>query len=473
MRRHLCSLRAHTEEPCVQVPARTATLPREKLREHRYTAPKNSKTYKDERQQLEGNNADVTTFKSDNVTHKLMQNPPKVPKPYVPPEGHMRCTSTYAQDNPIQAVEKHIACKVEEYHPPTAKMVFQSVYKDDFRAWNAHKLQPYRLCDNLKVNEGKFEMTTTSKDAYCHKNPVKVTDNFKPVPQMRESLPFDSITNYRSQYVTHPVQPRKPREKPLYHPNSAPLSRVFTSHQDYKGLPTEPVKSFKPKVAWERNPAAFDGTSEFGDKFKTWPLGPKFHHKAEEYSPPQVRMLFLSTTHGDYTAQECQRPKSARPPVQAWMKDKEPFQARSTMKEDYKAWGTVRRSPIVHKEELERPKEAFEYTTTSRSEYTPKTAQRAVSCKPTPKPLSPKPMLDETTVYRSSYTAKEIPRCPVRNGPPPGFEYNSVGVDGHRLYRTISAETGTTRPDSGIGDKPSQPHQRIPCMVSSRTKRAS
>ncbi|XP_029931599.1 stabilizer of axonemal microtubules 1-like [Myripristis murdjan] len=354
----------------------------------------------------------------------------------------------------------------------TTKTIFQSVYKDDFRPWNVQRRQPYRLCDNLKLNKGTFETTTTSKDSYSHKHLVNITENFKPVPQIKETHPFDSTTNCRSQYVTFPVQLRKPRDNPAYQPNSTPLTRVIGSHEDYKHLPTEPAKSFKPKVSWARNPTVFEATSEFSDKFKTWPLGTKFHHKPEEYRPPEGRMAFLSTTHADYTVHEGQRSKSARPPIQTWVKDKGPFKAKSIMKEDYKIWSAMRRSPIIHKEEWEIPRGAFEKTTTSRSAYTPKTVHRAVSCKPAPRPPSPKSLLEKTTVYRSSYTAKEMPRCPVQCHASAGIQHKSTGVEGRQLYQIIS-DTGVTQPYGGTEEKPSQSHQRIPCMVSSRTTRAS
>lgn len=68
-------------------------------------------------------------FRSDYVAHEVTQRPPKVPKTYVPPDGHMRHTSTYDHDYSTHSVQKNIVTKREEYHPPTAKMVAQSLHK--------------------------------------------------------------------------------------------------------------------------------------------------------------------------------------------------------------------------------------------------------------------------------------------------------------------------------------------------------
>lgn len=70
----------------------------------------------------------VMSSRSDYVAHEVTQRPPKVTKVYVPPDGRMRHSSTYARDYPSHPVQKHTVTKPEEYHPPTAKMVAQSLY---------------------------------------------------------------------------------------------------------------------------------------------------------------------------------------------------------------------------------------------------------------------------------------------------------------------------------------------------------
>ncbi|XP_024229482.1 stabilizer of axonemal microtubules 2-like [Oncorhynchus tshawytscha] len=141
------------------------------------------------------------------------------------------------------------------------------------------------------------------------------------------------------------------------------------------------------------------------------------------------------------------------------------------MKEHYRAWDMLRRRPTLHTDELEKPMGAFTNTTTFHSAYTPKTAQRTTSFKPTQTLLSPKAM-NEDSVCRPTYTPKEIPPCPAWDGCPPGFEYSSMGAGGHRLYRTISIqETGPSQLAAATSDESPYSHSRKSCMVPSQAKR--
>uniref|UniRef100_A0A8C7DL79 Uncharacterized protein n=1 Tax=Oncorhynchus kisutch TaxID=8019 RepID=A0A8C7DL79_ONCKI len=272
----------------------------------------------------------LMSFRSDYVANEVTQRPPKVTKLYVPPDGRMRHSSTYVRDYPTHPVQKHIVTKPDGYHPPTVKMVAQSLYKGT-------------VCASSGM---------------------------------------------------------QPKEKAVYRPTSAPLNGVSTYRQDSLGLPAKPVKPFRAKVAWENSPAIFQGTTEFHDQYKSWPLQPKHRHHA------QGTMVGLPTAHADHVGQ-----------LMA------PLQTRSTMKEHYHAWDMLRPRPTLHKDELEKPMGAFAKTTTFHSAYTPK-----------------------TTVCRPTYTPKEIPSCPAWDGCTPGFEYSSMGAGGHRLYRTISIqETGPSQ----------------------------
>lgn len=318
------------------------------------------------------------------------------------------------------------------------------LFSGDFQAWKVTKRQPYKLSDSLKVNQG-LVVTNSASKGRPQKNSAQVAANSKPVAQAREPQPFESVTSYRSDYVTHPVQPRTRREKPVYQTN--------------KGLPLEHEVPLKPKAAWDINQELFDEASEFFQQFKTWSLETKFHGqgKAKESSPAADHDKFLSTTHSDYTAHECQRTKPVLPSMQTSEKSKEPFQATTTMKEDYKAWDTPRRLPTVHKEKLDRPKK------TTFSVCTPKPAE---SCKTNPKPFSLHPKLNETAVCNSSCNATE---CPAENGAFSGFECISTGTEESRRYWTTSLDRGVTWPDGDICEEPSQAHQIISCMVSSRS----
>ncbi|WP_227636408.1 hypothetical protein, partial [Klebsiella pneumoniae] len=63
------------------------------------------------------------------------------------------------------------------------------MYRNDFQAWNINKLQPYKLCDSLKVNQGLVVTNNVSKEGRPQKKSVQVAANSKPVPQVQEPQP--------------------------------------------------------------------------------------------------------------------------------------------------------------------------------------------------------------------------------------------------------------------------------------------
>lgn len=292
----------------------------------------------------------------------------------------------------------------------------------------------------MKVNQGL--VAPNSPKGRSEKNSAHFADNSKSVPQVPEPQPFESMTSYRSDYVTHPLQPRIRREKPAYKP---------------RGLPFEPIASSRPKVAWDTNEEVFD--TDFFQKFKTWSLETKFHGqgKAKESGPAADHEKFLSTTHADYTTHKCQRTKPVLPSMQSREKSKEPLQTTTTMKEDYKAWDTPQRLPTVHKEKPDCPKK----TTFS-------LCPPAESCKTNPKPGSLHPKANETKGCNSGCNATHKPQSPDEGTAFSGFECISNGNEESRRYWTTSMGRGVTWADGEICEDPSEAHQLISCRVSGR-----
>ncbi|XP_071333762.1 stabilizer of axonemal microtubules 2-like [Trachinotus anak] len=432
MRKHLGSQKAQTR-------AVTTTEYQDRFLSPRcYTTIVTTSTQKNPYHPLKGTSADMTTFKSYYLTHKWMKNPPKAPQPSVPPKGQERCSS--APHNHTRSVEKELASKVEDY---------TSVYKNDFQAWKATQRQPYRLHDNLKVNQGLVITESASKGRRAQENSVQVDANSKPVPQEQDPKPIESTTSYRSDYIVHPLQPLTRRQKP--------------ANQNNKDMLTEHTASLGPKLAWHINQELYNEASDFFQQFKTWSLETKFHGqgKAKVSGPPADHNAFLSTTRADYTPHECQRTKPILPSVQNSEKSKEPFPTSTTMKDDYKAWNTPRRLPIVRKDEMEWPKK------TPNSVCTPKPAE---SYNTSPKPSSLPPKQNETAVCNSSCNATEKHQCPAENGAISTFGCISKGPEESRMFWSTSFDRGLPWPDGDTHDEdPSQPQQIISYMVSTQS----
>lgn len=249
---------------------------------------------------------------------------------------------------------------------------------------------------------------------------------------MPKPKPIESITSYKSDYVSHSVQPRPRSVKPV--------------HQT-KGLLIETAVPSKPKVAWDINQDLFDDASEFFQQFRKWTLENKLQGKAKESSPPVDPNDFLSTTHATYTAHKCPRTKPVLPAMQNRERSKEPFQATTTMMDDFRAWNTPRRLPIIRKEEMDWPKKP------SFSLSTPE------GCKTNQEPFSLLPKVSETALC--------YPQRPAKNGAFAGLECVSNGTEDSRMYWATSLGRGVKWADGGFCEEAPESHQMISSMVSS------
>uniref|UniRef100_A0AAQ6IHQ8 Uncharacterized protein n=1 Tax=Anabas testudineus TaxID=64144 RepID=A0AAQ6IHQ8_ANATE len=380
---------------------------------HCHMAVVSTTTQKNPYHSLKGTSADITTFRSYYVTHKWLKHPPKPPQASTPPKVQRR-------HNPARFIADKLTPKVDDY---------TSVYKNDFQAWDGNEHQPPGLSASSKVTQE----LAVSKGGNSQKDPAQVEVNSDSDPQKKERQPLDSITSYRSDYVAHPLPPRTQREKPVYQPK--------------KGLPLNPTTSFRPKVTWNINQELFDGANEFLKHFNTWSIETRFQgqRKAQVSSPPTEK--FLSTTHADYTTHKCQRTKPILPSVNSSEKSKEPFQALTTMREDYKAWDTPRHVP-VRKEEMERKRNPLSLCGPVPADSLNSKTKEAADC--------------------NSNATEQHQRSAVKQAFS-GFHSISSGNDESRTYWSTCVDRGVNWPDGDNCEEPSQTHQIISCTVSSKS----
>ncbi|XP_031178049.1 uncharacterized protein LOC116066232 [Sander lucioperca] len=223
-------MRKHSGSQTVQKRASMTTEYQERfLSPLCYKAIVSAPSHKGPYHALKGTSADVRSY------YLVQKRIPKAPQPSLPPVGH-RCS------NPLHNHTRLVANQMASQLEDNTSVHQSKQFEDDFRAWKANK------CSSQKTS-------------------VQVAPNSKPVPKVQEPQPFENITSYTTDYVTHQLPPRRCREKPVY---------------ETKGLPLEPAVSLKPKAAWNTNQELFDEASEFFQQFKTWSLENQFHSQGKK-----------------------------------------------------------------------------------------------------------------------------------------------------------------------------------------------
>ncbi|TNN83932.1 hypothetical protein EYF80_005803 [Liparis tanakae] len=294
---------------------------------------------------------------------------------------------------------------------------YTSVYRKDFQVWKLKKLLPYKPADSLTVNQGLSVPGRPSQNTA-----VQVAADslkFPEFPEVRKA-PLESVTSYRSDYVTHPVQPRH-RVKPTH----------TTKH-----LLAEPGVPLKPRVAWDQD--ICDEASSFFQAFKDWSIENKIRDKgpARESGPPPDDRGVLSTARADDTKHEWRRAEPGPPPRWSRGTAKERSGGTTTVKEDCRCRDKPRRFPPVRKEEPDRPE------------------------KTTPQTFRQRPKSDEKA---SSWHASKTSRRPDEKGALSNLKCNEPEREDSQMYWTTSLDRGVSWADGG------EVRRRITCMVSSRS----
>ena len=142
---------------------------------------------------------------------------------------------------------------------------------------------------------------------------------------------------------------------------------------------------------------------------------PTFSSSRDLYSAP----FTATTTHrSEYTEKpiEIKRPQSARP-AESPTKSNEPFDANSTMKEDYKGWELPAREP-AQRIEYNHPRTPFVESTTYQNNYKKPAAGSGPARSSAPPSSGDLPYdhgteRDLLSTHRAEYTPKKIEICPA------------------------------------------------------------
>ncbi|NXW57610.1 SAXO1 protein, partial [Eurystomus gularis] len=381
----------------------------------------------------------VSTTKRDYIAHEVLPQKLKPPEQHVKSDESMDLTSTYKQDYnsyPISRVPPYLPCVMR--HIPSAKMDTKTTYEDDYVLWNEPKTEPIRPNNTFCPAEERFDhRTTIVQDDYLYRGPV-ATQSCKPQTLVQKiKAPFENTTNYRVNYVPHPLKKRYVHKNEKYKVNEVPFDGLTTHKLSYKGLAGQPAKLAKPEQLKLCHDLPFSSTTEFRQKYQAWPQPAIFTKKPDVYLPPLEKMDLNTTTQIHYKHLNGKPAKMCRSFAQV-NRSTEPFNSSSVMKEDYKPWLCKRLKPIIHAPELTFSEKPMDCLTTFQTHYVPQPLTVRKSYKPAWSGPNRHTPLDGKTIYTTSYTPKGIVRCLASYKDPPGYVFEGADADGHNLYRPAS-----------------------------------
>ncbi|XP_061465482.1 stabilizer of axonemal microtubules 1 [Rhineura floridana] len=393
----------------------------------------------------------ISTTRRDYVPHEVSPIKQRPADQYVKSDANMDLLSTYRKDyNPYPITRVPPCVPQEQKYSSDEKMTAVPTYKADYVAWNQSKRDMIKPANTFRPSDDKFDHRTTNQDDYLYKGPV-ITKSYKPFrsPHITK-IPLDSMTNYKLNYVVHPLPKHYVHEREPFKPSDIPFEGLTTHKQSYKGLAGQPAKSVKPPYV-RPDLDNFVGTTEFREKFLAWPTAPQFTRKREVYTPPKEKMD-LQTTAQIHYGNPHGRPATSCKPLARIVDSTDPFNHSSTMKDDYKPWQYSRPKAIVPHQEITLPAVPMDTLTTFQTHYVPHPLPFTKSFRPRWPAARPHVPFTEETTYATSYTPKEVHICPASFKEPPGYLFDKIDEGGHRRFRSATVAQSRRASGSKISD---------------------
>ncbi|XP_038276012.1 stabilizer of axonemal microtubules 2 isoform X1 [Dermochelys coriacea] len=405
--------------------------------------PPQSLKPKEEYQAHHGRMEGITTFKSDYLPYDVVNRPLRVQEEYKPKPGEIDFGTTYRRDyNPHKIQPVTLVRPLERKQIKGGKLDTIPTYQDDYRSWEVQRREPNKLGHTYHPPIEKFGNSTTFQDDFVPRE-LNPRQSFKPPGVAKRSdVPFDGVTNHRSSYIAHQLEPKFVRPKEEYKPSSQPFEDLTTHRNDFKRLLGEFTKSCKPEYTKVGSNAHFDGCTEFRDRFQPWSVSLPEARKIRDYVPPPGNMDLHSTSHLDYVPHViC--PVAPIRPVSYGRRSNVPFQGNTTMKEDFQAWASCQQEIIRRHQEIPKLTGKFDGLTTFRSHYIPHEIIPVQSFKPLRVVVPSSAHFEDETMYRTEYTSKKQEICPANYPSPPGYVFVDTDSHGHKFFCRVTPEINT------------------------------
>jgi len=349
-----------------------------------------------------------TTFRIDYQPHELQKHelPPKLP--YIAPTQAMQDKSMYTYDypghqgaHPAQPIKRR-----EQTRPSGSKFDAMPTYSHDYRQWTYQPMEKFGPVQSWAPPTNKMEgMSTFQRDFPCKYQAKR--ESAKPVSvALKSSVPLETRTMHRSDFVAHQLEKRAVRTPQPYVAPSVPMANVTTFRDDFTAKQASVRESMKPSQSPLRSKQPLANSSEFRDRFIAWPVDRPNRHQMPSYVPPTGQIDLQTTTGTAYVHTNGRPAEALRPPNKRGELGQ--FDGNTNYRNDFRTWPVKRE---LHKMENKYLKSDVPFdgvTTFSHFYKQPVGVVPSKSCKPGNDALRSQHPLDDRTIYKSSYVTKSM-----------------------------------------------------------------
>ncbi|XP_044512956.1 stabilizer of axonemal microtubules 1 [Gracilinanus agilis] len=379
----------------------------------------------------------MSTTRRDYGPHRVLPVKVKPPDQYAPNEENMDMVTTYKQDfNPYPVCRVDPFRPRENRHQCKDKMESLPTYKADYVPWNQPKRDLIKPDQSYRPAATKFDYRTTHQDDFPFKGLVTTTSCKPHLSAKMCSIPLEDLTNYKLNYVAHPLEKRVPMDTNKFKPCEIPFESITTHKEAFRGLAGEPAKSLKPNPKVSSCDTPFCNMTEFREKYQVWPIPPMYSRPPVAYTAPEEKMDLMTTVQAHYTYQKGGPAQCCRPVMQPVKSGR--FEGSTTNRDDFKQWPTTKQESFKPIPQLNLPKEPMDCLTTTKTFFVPHPPIVTKSCKPFISPQRCQASVTGETTYNISFTPKEPVKCLASYPEPPGYTFDEVDAFGHRMYRPVS-----------------------------------
>ncbi|XP_070543151.1 uncharacterized protein [Ptychodera flava] len=375
-------------------------------------APRKSKKPVQELAKSDQPMEDKSSHQLDYITHPLPPRFKKEKEVYRMSSSKVETMTTSRRDYTPKKDGKQKSCKPIE-NPVNDGQPFDdaTTAKTDFQKWEV-KLPVLHQPERYIKPVGEIDTLTTSRRDFPPRKTERVVVVKRQDHDIVEVGPFHDVTNYKQDYKKWeehvPERGMDPSRKPYEKPTQT-FGGATNYQADYHKKDLSPRENYAPKPK-ERESGEFYGSTGYKDEFIARKVSGKVQKTRKLSDHYKVRTVLpkiesMTTQKHDYTTKELTKTRSCKPPQEP-LNTKEPFDDKTTCKQDYKQW--VVELPKLHQAEIYiKPPGKMDLQTTMQKDFPPRKAEKVSLMKPPSNTVDHAVPFHGMTSYNNSYQPYE------------------------------------------------------------------